>query len=56
MSPYTDCPLKFDIRELTLKELQMEVMVRMDLAQIDNVVLEAEEDIPQDKDFVQNNK
>ena len=51
-----DCPLKFDIRELTLEELQMEVMVRMDLAQIDNVVLETEEVIPENKDFVQNNE
>ena len=31
-------------------------MVRMDLARIDNVVLETEKVTPQDKDFVQNNE
>ena len=51
-----DCLLKFDIRELTLKELQIEVMVRMDLAWIDNVVLETEEVILENEDFVQNSK
>ena len=51
-----DCPLRFDIRELTLEELQMEVMARMDVAQIDNVVLETEEVTLRNKDFVQNNK
>ena len=51
-----DCPLRFDIRELTLKELQMEVMAQMDIAWIDNVVLETEEAAPENTDFVQNNK
>ena len=51
-----DCPLRFDIRELTLEELQMEVMAQMDIAPIDNVVLETEEAAPENADFVQNNE
>ena len=51
-----DCPLRFDIRELTLEELQMEVIARMDIAWIDNVVLETEEAAPENADFVQNNE
>ena len=51
-----DCPLRFDIRELTLEELQMEVMARMDIAWIDNVVLETEEVAPENVDFLQNNE
>ena len=51
-----NCPLRFDIRELTLEELQMEVMARMDIARIDNVVLEMEEATLENTDFVQNSK
>ena len=51
-----DCPLRFDIRELTLEELQMEVMAQMDIARIDNAVLETEEAAPENADFVQNSE
>ena len=51
-----DCPLRLNIRELTLEELQMEVMARMDIAWIDNVVLETKEATPENVDFVQNNE
>ena len=51
-----DCLLRFNIRELTLEELQMEVMTRMDIARIDNAVLETEEATLGNADFVQNSK
>ena len=51
-----DCPSRFNIRELTLEELQMEVMARMDIARIDNAVLETEEAALENADFVQNSE
>ena len=52
----SDCLLRFNIRELILEELQMEVMAQMDIAWIDNVVLETEEAALENADFVWNNE
>ena len=45
-----DCPDRYDIRTLSLEELEMEIMVRKDVAKIVEPTPETE------KDFVQDNK
>ena len=48
-----DCPLKLDIRTSSVEELEMALMVRKDMSQMDLLPV-AEEVIPED--FVQDNK
>ena len=47
-----DCPLRFDIRELTLEELKMELMARMDIARAE-ILPSKEEEVAPEEDFVQ---
>ena len=51
-----DCPLRFDVRELTIEELKMELMTRMDMARAEALPLEVEEKVVQERGFVQDNE
>ena len=51
-----DCPLNFDIRSMTIEELEMELMVKKDKAQVGELPLVPEETTKPEEDFVQNNE
>lgn len=46
-----DCPLRFDMRELTIEELQMELMTQMDIARVEASPLGEEEEVVQERDL-----
>ena len=49
----SDCPLRFDIQSWTLEELEMELMVRKDLAKTES---QLEENSKLVEDFVQDSE
>ena len=49
----SDCPLRFDIRSWTIEELEMELMVRKDLAKVES---QPEENSELVEDFVQDSE
>ena len=49
-----DCPLKFDIRTLSVDEIEMELKVRKDMSEVETPLVETEVASPED--FVQNNE
>ena len=51
-----DCPQRFDIRLLTVKELEMELMNRKDTLPKEILSMNSEHEIPEEEDFVQDNK
>ena len=51
-----DCPLNFDIRLMTIEELEMELMVKKDMAKVRESPPDSEEVTESKEDFVQNNK
>ena len=51
-----DCPLNFNIRLMTIEELEMELMVKKDMAQVGELPPVLEEFIKPQEDFVQNNE
>ena len=51
-----DCPLNFNIRLMTIEEVEMELMVKRDMAWVREVSLVPEEVTKLEEDFVQDNK
>ena len=51
-----DCPLRFDIRNLTMEEIEMELMARRDLADTEKLLPKPEENSVQEEDFVQDSE
>ena len=51
-----DCPLKLDIWNLTMEEIEMELMARRDLAETENSSPKLEENSIQEEDFVQDSE
>ena len=51
-----DCPLNFDIRTMTIEELEMELMVKKDMAKVREPSLIPEEVMESEKDFVQDHE
>ena len=51
-----DCPLNFNIRSMTIEEVEMELMVKRDMAQVREVTSVLEEVTKPEEDFVQDNK
>ena len=51
-----DCPLRFDIRNLTIEEIEMELMARRDLADTEKLLPKPEENSVQEEDFVQDSE
>ena len=48
-----NCPLKFTIRTMTLEEIQMELMVRLDVVKLEALPMRTEEEAALEEDFVQ---
>ena len=51
-----DCPERFDVRLLTVEELEMELMNRKDTFPKEILLTGMEHEIPEEEDFVQDNK
>ena len=51
-----DCPQRFNIRLLTVEELEMELMDRKDTLPKEILLTRLEHEIPEEEDFVQDNK
>ena len=51
-----DCPLNFNIRLMTIEEVEMELMVKKDMARVREVSPVLEEVMKLEEDFVQDNK
>ena len=51
-----DCPQRFDIRLLTVEELEMELMNRKDTLLKEILLMGMEHEIPEEEDFVQDDK
>ena len=51
-----DCPLNFDIQTMTIEELEMELMVKRDMAKVREPSLIPEEVMELEKDFVQDHE
>ena len=49
-----DCPQKHDIRTLSIEEIEMALMVKRDMAKIEDSLVEVEKADPED--FVQDNE
>jgi Zinc knuckle len=51
-----DCPLNFDIRAMTIEELEMELMVKKDMARVEELSPVPKETTESEEDFVQDNE
>ena len=51
-----DCPLNFNIRLMTIEELEMELMVKKDMPKVRESPPDLEEVTESEEDFVQNDK
>lgn len=52
----SDCPLNFDIRAMTIEEIEMELMVKKDMARVREPTLVPEEFVELEQDFVRNDE
>ena len=52
----SDCPLNFDIRTMTIEEIEMELMVKKDMARVREPTLTPEEAVESEQDFVRNDE
>ena len=51
-----DCPLNFDIRAMTIEEIEMELMVKKDMARVREPTPVPEEFVESEQDFVWNDE
>ena len=52
----SDCPLNFDICTMTIEEIEMELMVKKDMARVREPTPVLEEALESEQDFVWNNE